>query len=88
MMSKVSAYAMVKYWKAKEAVKSFFEEERGDSHIVAVILVLVVVIGLAVYFKDSIGSLITTLWGKISGAADSFDGTVKSSGAPAPKPTK
>lgn len=73
MMSKASAYAMVKYWKAKEAVKSFFEEERGDSHIIAVILVLVIVIGLALFFRDSIGGLITELWGKITGSTSEFD---------------
>lgn len=54
MMSKISADIMVKYWRAKEAFKSFLEEERGDSHIIAVILVLVVVVGLAVLFKDQI----------------------------------
>lgn len=84
MMSKVSAYAMVKYWKAKEAVKSFFEEERGDSHIIAVILVLVIVIGLALFFRDSIGGLITELWGKITGQTSEFDiDKVK----PTPKPS-
>lgn len=72
MMAKASAYAMVKYWKAKEAVKSFFEEERGDSHIIAVILVLVIVVGLAVLFRDKIGELLGKLWENITGVTDGF----------------
>ncbi len=72
MMEKASAYAMVKYWKAKEAVKSFFEEERGDSHIIAVILVLVIVVGLAVLFRDKIGELLGKLWTNITGVTDGF----------------
>lgn len=72
MMSKVSAYAMVKYWKAKEAVKSFFEEERGDSHIIAVILVLVIVVGLALIFRKNIANLLSDLWDNITGTTDTF----------------
>lgn len=73
MMSKISADIMVKYWRAKEAFKSFLEEERGDSHIIAVILVLVVVVGLAVIFKDSIADLLDSLWDKITGVTDNFN---------------
>lgn len=72
MMPKISAYAMVKYWKAKEAVKSFFEEERGDSHIIAVILVLVVVVGLAVVFRKNITELLSNLWTGITGTTNNF----------------
>lgn len=72
MMSKISADIMVKYWRAKEAFKSFLEEERGDSHIIAVILVLVVVVGLAVLFKDQITALVTNMWKKITDTAKPF----------------
>ncbi|MFG6392644.1 MAG: hypothetical protein K1W24_00430 [Lachnospiraceae bacterium] len=72
MMSKASAYAMVKYWKAKEAIKSFFEEERGDSHIIAVILVLVIVVGLALLFRKNIAKLLTDLWKNITDTTDNF----------------
>lgn len=76
MMSKISADIMVKYWKAKEAFKSFLEEERGDSHIIAVILVLVIVVGLAVFFKDKIADLIKDLWNKVKGTTDGFNGDI------------
>ena len=72
MMSKISADIMVKYWKAKEAFKSFLEEERGDSHIIAVILVLVVVVGLAVIFKDQITALVNSIWDKITDTSKTF----------------
>ncbi len=72
MMSKASAYAMVKYWKAKEAIKSFFKEERGDSHIIAVILVLVIVVGLALLFRKNIAKLLTDLWKNITDTTDNF----------------
>ncbi len=76
MMSKISADIMVKYWRAKEAFKSFLEEERGDSHIIAVILVLVIVVGLAVLFKEQIGELINNLWKAVTNQTDGFNGTV------------
>ena len=72
MMSKISADIMVKYWRAKEAFKSFLEEERGDSHIIAVILVLVVVVGLAVIFKDQITALVNSIWDKITDTSKTF----------------
>lgn len=72
MISKISADIMVKYWKAKEAFKSFLEEERGDSHIIAVILVLVVVVGLAVIFKDQITALVNSIWDKITDTSKTF----------------
>jgi len=80
-MSKISAYAMVKYWKAREAAKAFFEEERGDSHIIAVILVLVIVVGLAMIFRTKIAALLEQLWSSITGATDGF--TPDTVGAPA-----
>ncbi len=72
MMSKISADIIVKYWRAKEAFKSFLEEERGDSHIIAVILVLVVVVGLAVLFRENISQIVTKLWSSITSALDGY----------------
>lgn len=80
MMSKISADIMVKYWKAKEAFKSFLEEERGDSHIIAVILVLVVVVGLAVLFRQKISDIVTKLWNSITGALGDYGTEIKGTG--------
>lgn len=77
MMSKISADIMVKYWRAKEAFKSFLEEERGDSHIIAVILVLVVVVGLAVLFRQKISDIVTKLWNKITSALGDYGTEIK-----------
>ena len=77
MMSKISADIMVKYWRAKEAFESFLEEERGDSHIIAVILVLVVVVGLAVLFRQKISDIVTELWNKITSALGDYGTEIK-----------
>lgn len=58
---------------AKKKMKDLFRNERGDTNIVAIILILVVVVGLAIIFKTQISAMVTKLWTKINGAADKFD---------------
>lgn len=72
MLDKISAYATVRVWKIKEAVKNFWEEERGD-HLVEIILVLVVVVGLAIFFRKQIGDLVNKLWTSITEKTDDFN---------------
>lgn len=72
MLDKISAYATVRAWKIKEAIRNFWEEERGD-HLVEIILVLVVVVGLAIIFRDKIAELVGKLWTSITGTTDNFN---------------
>ena len=52
---------------------TFRKEEHGGTEVVAVILILVVVVGLAVVFKEKIGKLVNKLWEKITTTTDTFD---------------
>lgn len=55
-----------KYAVAKNSVKNFFEKENGESNIIAIILVILVVIALAAVFKKQITSLIEGLFTAIN----------------------
>ena len=61
---------------AKTRIHNFWEdfktEEKGAAEIVAIILIIVVVIGLAVIFKDQIELLLNSVMGQ----ADNFVKTV------------
>lgn len=71
MLNKIAAYATVRMWKMKEAMKNFREEERGD-HVIEIILVLIIVVGLAVIFRDKIAALLNSLWTSITGTTKDF----------------
>ena len=49
----------------KQLIKDFIKDEKGETNIVAIILIIVIVIGLVVIFKDRISSLIENLFDKI-----------------------
>lgn len=57
-------------WRATErvkgAVKSFLTTEDGDTNFISIIVVLVIVLGLAAYFRKEIEALVTGWWTSIS----------------------
>ncbi|MCR5587223.1 MAG: hypothetical protein K6F77_06805 [Lachnospiraceae bacterium] len=55
---------------AKENVKEFFVDEEGDTNIIAIVLILIIVIGLAALFHDKIFALFNDLWDKVTGGSD------------------
>lgn len=57
---------MNKLIKAKERFAEKISEERGDTNIISVIIILVVVIGLATLFKTNIGKLANDIWKRIN----------------------
>lgn len=56
--------------KLKERTQKVIEDESG-MEIIAVVLIIVIVIGLAVLFKDKITEFFESIWKKISGDAES-----------------
>lgn len=54
---------------AGDAVKSKLKEERGDTNLISIIIVLGIVLALVVVFRG----YITTILGKIKGAVTSFN---------------
>ena len=60
------------YFRAKGLLEDFAKEERGAADIIAIILIIVVVIGLAAFFRDGIKEVVTNLMERIKGATGGF----------------
>lgn len=60
------------YFRAKGLLEDFAKEERGEANIIAIILIIVVVIGLAALFRDGIKEVVTNLMERIKGEAGGF----------------
>ena len=63
---------MNKLLKMKEGRAAKFMDERGDTNIISVIMILVVVIGLATLFNDNIGDLANSIWNNINSDTSVF----------------
>ena len=60
------------YFRAKGLLEDFAKEERGGAEIIAIILIIAVVIGLAALFRDEIKEVVTNLMERIKGEAGGF----------------
>ena len=58
--------AMLAWQRAKAAVMKgvmdFFTDENGDTNMISIVVVLVIVLGLAVTFRTKISGFMETLW--------------------------
>lgn len=61
---------MLAWQRAKVAVKKgvmdFFTNENGDTNMISIVVVLVVVLGLAILFKKNATNFVEKLWGTIN----------------------
>lgn len=55
------------YFCALCAWKNFVSEKRGDTNFISIVVVLAIVVALAVIFSTNANTLVTTMWGKITG---------------------
>jgi hypothetical protein len=62
----------------REAVCGFFTDESGDTNLISIVVVLVIVMALAVIFRKNIASLVNSMWQTIFTDANS---ATKSTGA-------
>lgn len=85
-MKNLQTKIMVSLLDLKYRMEKAWKDESGEANIIAIILIIIVVIGLAVFFKDQIGQIVTGLFAKISSALNGFDGTVTPA-TPTPTPT-
>lgn len=75
----ISAYVVAQYkmlaWKeaAVRKVKDAFTDETGDVNVVAIVVLIGIAVGLALFFKDEIVKLLGTLFGKIQSGTDGFE---------------
>ena len=64
--------AMLAWQRAKAAamkgIREFLTDENGDTNMISIIVVLVIVLGLAVAFKTKITEFVQRLWTNINGS--------------------
>lgn len=65
-MSKLVNKLYIKGLIAKDRICKGIKDERGDTNIIAIIIILAIVIALAIVFRKSIGELFNTIWGGIT----------------------
>lgn len=74
----ISAYVVAQYkmlaWKetAVRKVKDAFTDETGDVNVVAIVVLIGVAVGLALFFKDEIAGLLSKLFGDIESGTSGF----------------
>ncbi len=71
-MSKLTSKLAVKGMLLKARLIGALKNERGDTNIIAIILILAIVIALALLFKDKIFDLFDKIWGKVEEPVDSM----------------
>lgn len=58
------------YWKCRmavmKAVRKFQEEEKGASDMVAILVLIVIIIGVAAIFQQQLGAAITAAFKKLT----------------------
>lgn len=71
--------AMLAVRRAKDAVAKgvhdFFVDENGDTNLISIVIVLVIVLGLAVVFRENIAKLVTDMWKSIFADAKKATGS-------------
>lgn len=78
-MLKYEVMAVNQLWRWKEqakgAVHNFFTDEEGDTNLISIVVVLVIVMALAVVFRKNIAELATKMWKQIGTDAGTATGT-------------
>lgn len=59
----------------KETLRRFFEDEEGDTNLISIVVVLVIVMALAAIFRKNIAAIVNVMWREISKDAGSATGT-------------
>lgn len=66
LMANVTAKATMKMMAAKARVKEMLRDERGEVNLIAILLIIVVVVGLVIIFRDNIEGLIDSIFNNIN----------------------
>ena len=72
MVEAITDKIMLGYFKAKCKVMSFFKDETGDTNIIAIILLIIVVIAMAVIFRNQIANVINSLFNRVNNDIGNF----------------
>lgn len=78
-MLKYEVMAVNRLWRWKEQAKGmvhdFFMDEEGDTNLISIVVVLVIVMALAVVFRKNIAEIVTKMWKQIGSDAGAATGT-------------
>lgn len=66
MMDRMTRYYLMMQTKLEDCLEKFTKEERGASDIVAIILICVVVIAVAVAFREQLTGVVNDAMAKLS----------------------
>ena len=48
-----------------EKVRNFFTDEEGDTNFISIIVILVIVLGVAVVFRENIARIVNNIWEQV-----------------------
>lgn len=69
MLLNAEVWMMIQARRAKErilnTVTGFFKDEQGDTNMISIIIILVIVVALAIVFRKNIAALANNLWNQI-----------------------
>ena len=68
----MSNFILNSFYSSRNWFASLIRDEKGETNVVAMILIIVIVIGLVVIFKDRISALIGNLFDKIDSRTETF----------------
>lgn len=71
-MSKLADKLYYKALAAKVKIGQILKDEKGDTNIIAIIIILAIVIALAIVFKAQLSALFNKIWTKLFSATDAF----------------
>lgn len=71
-MKNLQTKIMVSLLDLKYRMEKAWKDERGDTNIIAIILIILVVIALAVLFRDKIGEVVTNLFDQVDSQTSGF----------------
>ena len=69
-MTKLANKLYFKAMTAKNSALKLLKNEKGETNLVAIILILAVVIALVVIFRGEIEKILDKIWGSIGGDVD------------------
>lgn len=72
MLSKLKNGLRLTDIKVKNAMHRFLHEEKGAAEVVTMVLIIIVVIGLVVIFRDNLSTLINNWFDKIKNQSNNI----------------
>ena len=80
MLTGAYAYGKLALKGISSKLRNFFNEEKGAAEIIATIVLVAIVVLLALFFREQIGNLVSSIWSAISGKEGELTNSFTASG--------